>query len=785
MALTDLHLLRQSNYELKRFRKPTFKKETEDTKQIASFGEFMRSMGEMDGGRESDAGQSSAGADRQRGEDSLLVTTPTEKSIDNTPRGKKDRVNTQFNYLMNNKFFLSEVDRNELVRLKKDISKTHKEYNRFIASSEALNGAMDALLQYTNEKYNVHSLEAWRRGDFNDEISGVNYKKIFGNATEIIEVRTDTPQDCDDQADILRRINNLKDGQEITFVVDSEKAAIAVAEVYILKKGHWPLIAIGKSAERELPSHSLLDGKPIADFKDHVQVPTVLLEERQEIIDGAIRDSKVDQFTQIVLAPPRSPLECYNVNRLPFNPESDQYDSALKDKWDKVPKRVIMQFKRYLDDKDGIKKLTGNNFNKSEVEVKKEVQKTESSQEISEPSSSDAIIQKPVATEKRHYGKEIVAMWEKQKNVTQVFGDGVIAKYTPFRMLLDQKFQKGLKKAAEKYTERQQAASWTNHTEVKGVLPGPEKTRVGRFTKGGVFPTGMHLIGIDFGLDRLIREGLKISPERCKALKQQMDAENDRFDDQVREALLHSHSEYGDIANAGILRQRLHNDTYNTLQSYGRDKGILGENESVGSFEELFNKAQEKHITFNAYTYMTSEFRPKLFAASPLTKDVTAIAEVETDKLVVDGKSHRDLTVDIISEFVCEIIYDAIVDTAADKVVFRDKGLIDHFKDKEISTDNNIVLDMSEVNFEALKKKPLLFSKFRNGVVGELSRHGIELLGQEEWLITTAVNLLFGQAQERIDGSMKTAMNQIRKMEQRSRDLFGYASQAPNPIPVQ
>src|ERR1700722_5765757 len=87
-----------------------------------------------------------------------------------------------------------------------------------------------------------------------------------------IVTTTDFGADCDDQKAVSDAIEGLATEEDMGFIVSGPHpavAAAAIAEKYFLKKGHYPLIALGRQFEKdqrpENQIYSLVDGTPMVE----------------------------------------------------------------------------------------------------------------------------------------------------------------------------------------------------------------------------------------------------------------------------------------------------------------------------------------------------------------------------------------------------------------------------------------------------------------------------------------------------------------------------------------
>jgi 8-oxo-dGTP pyrophosphatase MutT (NUDIX family) len=497
-------------------------------------------------------------------------------------------------------------------------------------------------------------------------------------------VTTDFGVDCDDQKAVSGLISGLEEGDDIAFIVNGPRprlAAAAIAQKYRDATGRYPLIATGEQyREAEIPEdriYSLLDGSSIvggsASFIDGVLVPA---ERFMRTIDADIKSGRIKKFEQIVVAPLRSDAEYYT----PLRPELAG-DVEFLARWKSVEKAATTQFQRA-----GAQSCGGFNYMRSSAGV------------------ADGYI----------------AMLEDQEFV-QVYFDGAVAKDPEFLILMRQPRLPGVEEAVRAYIALKQV-SWLSMTEEPGKLPGVEDMHAGMFTSDAQLPFGVHVSAANpagFGAQRLLKEVCDVvpatEPAKYAAIMGQINAELENFDRQVLLILQRQHPEVTDLKT---MRGLLHDAMVDALREFAGRRGIIGEGTPVGDFKALFDGAARQGKPLNAYEYMT-EYKSVLFERSPLSREITEIAEKEMDKTRTDGRSYRDVMTSIIgSGGARAVVYDAVA-VEASRAVRSNPLLQRHFSvgDRIINITMESVRRLRETN-------PDLYEDFKRDVVSGLVRDG-------------------------------------------------------------
>ncbi len=513
-------------------------------------------------------------------------------------------------------------------------------------------------------------------------------KVVLESTKNLTVVTTDFGVNGDDQKAVLGLIERLKvdkGGKEIAFIVSGphpDLAAAAIAQKYHHKTGRYPLIATGKQHEQHLVPkdriYSLVDGEPIENCASSVDMQKVSLEEFQRTIDAKIKDGNIEHFTQVVIAPLHSKDEYYNPSR-----EKIQNDIYFHDKWKKIQKTSITQFKRNDNNT-----YEGNNYQKSNNDV----------------------------------ANDYVAHLQSQ-NFQQVYFDGAVAKSPEFLLTMIQPKQPGIQKTIENYIATMQVP-WLNMTEPVGTTPSPEKMHVGMFTSSTEVPFGVHVSGANpagFGAERIMREVYSISPqetERYTTAMKPIVEELDTFDQQVLAVL---QKQCPDINSVPDMRKKLHSAMMHALQEYAKAQKIINADATVQSFKDLFKLASAKGTPLNAYTYMKG-FKKVLFESSALTKEITDTADVEKTKKRKNGESHVETMTNALGDKATAVVYDAVA-IVAGRVVLRNEGLRKHFTEAE----NNII-NVTPARLNSLREKsPDLYQKFVTKVKDGLAKDGCQL----------------------------------------------------------
>lgn len=496
-------------------------------------------------------------------------------------------------------------------------------------------------------------------------------------------ITTDFGADCDDQKAVSDLIADIKPREVLMFFVSGphpELAAEAISEKYFAKTGSHPLIALGKQFEEDKKPadqiYSLVDGASMSQRKaKNEPFPSDLL---QEIIALGVKKGVFTKVEQIVLAPLHSADEYFNTQTPAL-----LADAGFQAAWAKVEKTATLQFQR-MD--DGTCK--GNNYQKSA------------------PGVADGFLAQLTAD-----------------GVETVYFDGAVAKAPEFLMRVTQETQPGLQKAAESYMATMQA-SWLYMTEPLGVTPSADNMHTGMFTAGAQFPFGVHVSAgtpAGFGVERALKEICGITREqgdKYDTALAPIAAELDRFDAAVFAKLQQTHPE---IASLADMRAEMHRGMLAGLQSFAEKKGIAAQGETITSFTDLFKVAKEKNVKINPYAFM-GEYAQELYAQSPLTKEISAIAAAEAN-VPVNGQTHiQTLAAALSSQGARAIIYDAVA-VAAGEVVRGNAALKAHFNDKAAPNVINITAD----KVAKLKENGELYKAFSDGIREKLVADGAVL----------------------------------------------------------
>jgi 8-oxo-dGTP pyrophosphatase MutT (NUDIX family) len=496
-------------------------------------------------------------------------------------------------------------------------------------------------------------------------------------------VTTDFGADCDDQKAVSGLIESLKPNESIAFIVSGPHpslAGAAIAEKYHAKTGQWPLLTLGQQFEEDKKPegeiYGLTDGGAMANKTS--AAPVLSQDDFQAAVAAQITSGGIRKAEQIILAPLHSNLEY-------FNPHAST-DDAFHAAWAKLDKTATLQFQR-MD--DGTCK--GNNYQKSA------------------PGIADALLAQL-----------------KEDGVEAVFFDGAVAKTPEFLMRVTQDNQPGLQKAAESYMATMQVP-WLYMTQPIGVTPDAKDMHAGMFTPGAQFPFGVHLSAgtpAGFGAERALKEICGITPadgDKFTAAMAPVAAELDRFDFSVQKKLQVTHPE---ISSVDDMRAEMHRGVLAALQSFAEKKGAAPHGETVDSFTGLFAAAKTNNVKLNPYNFM-GEFTAELYAQSPVTKDLTAIASAELSQ-PVNGQTHTQTMAAALSAHGARaIIYDAVAVAAGD-VVRGNSALKAHFNDNAAPNVVNITAD----KVARLKENAALYATFADGIRKALASDGAVLAVQ-------------------------------------------------------
>jgi hypothetical protein len=171
------------------------------------------------------------------------------------------------------------------------------------------------------------------------------------------------------------------------------------------------------------------------------------------------------------------------------------------------------------------------------------------------------------------------------------------------------------------------------------------------------------------------------------------------------------------------MRAVLHLAMMETLQEFGRREGIIGPAEIALDFKELFATAAAKAIPLNAYQFMQS-FESILFEISPMAREITTVAENEKNRPRANGKSYVETMAGALGrEGARAVMYDAVA-VEASRVVRGDQELKQYF-----TLDNGIINITSEAVKFLEKKRPDLYSTFKDRVLQGLAIDGSQVLG--------------------------------------------------------
>lgn len=551
-------------------------------------------------------------------------------------------------------------------------------------------------------------------------------------------INTDFGGDCDDQKAISQHIAALGSNDQSFFVVSGphpKRASEAIAQAYYAKTGEYPGVALGQQFEaQKVPEEkifSLINSHPMRTQKVEGFEP-VTLEVLQTEIDNAIRHGNFAQLQQCVLGPLHKDEEYYNpASRLASDP-------ILRENWEALPKKAVVQFQRTPDDSGGFK-YSGNNFQKSKPGV---------------PDKFNAMLS--------------------EQGYTRTYFEGSVAKLPDFLLSVRQEKLPGIEKAASTYMENLQVP-WSSMPGRSGTTPEPEQMHVAMFTPKGEVPFGVHVAGAippGFGIERLAKEVCGVPPgtEDFVKLTAKIHQELDRFDAQVLQQLQKQRPNlvYTDVAT---MRADMHRAMMGALQEFA-EKKVPGA--SFTSFKQLFDAAKASNVKLNPFTYM-DEFNEILFKENPEIKHVTSIAQEQAGLPGLDGQSHLDKMTSILGSYGARaVMYDAVTLAAAHTLEKRPE-LAAHFADTDGAR------NVSQAKVASLQdSNPDLYRELSNSIRAELSRDGGALAtgewhrdsalpGREPTSATSSTNLPNSGLSRGSDNSA----GQNTEAQERSRDAHG------------
>lgn len=523
-----------------------------------------------------------------------------------------------------------------------------------------------------------------------------------GTGKKITIVTTDYGNDRDDQKAVsglivgLRLdeekaisdlIANLRPDEEIAFIVSGPQphmAAAAIAEAYLSKTGHYPIIATGQPFEVDkMPEDRIYgpyNGNPVLPRSSFINDRLVALPKFQEEIDNIIKSGEVERFEQIILAPIHSPLEYYNPSlRL-------DGDSALEEAWGAIHKVSIAQF-----DRKGGKTYAGYNYLRSRT------------------------------GEADRYDDMLV-----KEGFTRIYCDGSVARFPEFLITATQPNLPGIEASVKAYMEFMQIP-WASMPGKSGTTPAIADMHAGMFTPGAEIPFGAHVSGQHhdgFGMERLIREIYGIHPENAEysTLVDAVHSALESLDEQVLNTLKSRHPGDYDTMNVRQMRAEMHEAMIHTLQKFAQKEGISSS--PLHSFQELFEQAEAKGIAISPFGYM-NKFKELLFQNSPFVAEVAKIADEEKNRPPQAGdKSYVETMVSLFSQEGARAVVCDAVAVEASRVVLGDPELRKHFTEP----DTEIINISQESALRLQETDPDVFRKFELGVVSGLERDGARMI---------------------------------------------------------
>ncbi len=290
--------------------------------------------------------------------------------------------------------------------------------------------------------------------------------------------------------------------------------------------------------------------------------------------------------------------------------------------------------------------------------------------------------------------------------------------------------QVGLQKAAESYISAMQIP-WLYMTEPLGVTPSPCAMHAGMFMAAAQFPFGAHVTGATsagFGAERALKEVCGITKDEQDKFDRAfrpIAEELERFDNIVLQKLQKHHPHINTLSQ---MREEMHRSMIAALQSFSEQKKIVSDGEKIEKFTDMFTLAKARNIPLNNYDFM-SEFETFLFAASSVTKDITAIATAESRR-THDGKNHIQILSNTLTAHGARAtIYDAVTIAAAE--IIRENGELKHFFNSRAGGKSTII-NISNASLERLNAdRSDLYAAFVNGVRKKLTLDGTLLLQGE------------------------------------------------------